>query len=364
MTMALRCPKCGAGGNGVASCDCGEPWVSTTDYAAIVARANPEKSIATIARELGIGTATVSIARRKNRGGAPFDRCPTSSKHPVSFDGRNVFYGLPRSQEVNSIYIESHTRTAIAVAVRGKGGRDLWPMILDAIDQGLAKPNGYAGRAKLSLRTLFTNWPIDRSPRAFVNRYDLRDRRHREYVRNVIWPIALAHKAAVLADPTCLEALVAKHQHEYIYIDKPLPPTKIEPTLSPLPIDVRHLECLERPPEHPAPIATPPQPASKVEPRVVMYGQTLWPRPSYATYTFDQLRAAIRYFQDLLRLVDDSRSMTSPAAWAIAIRFSTRAIERFADKEILNLVDHLATLMEANPRGECDWPMMPANYKW
>ncbi|QIG93847.1 MULTISPECIES: hypothetical protein [Bradyrhizobium] len=59
----LICSACGAPGEG--SCRCGAPYVSPGDRAEEAVKAHPEKSDRAIAADLGVGTMTVSRARKR-----------------------------------------------------------------------------------------------------------------------------------------------------------------------------------------------------------------------------------------------------------------------------------------------------------
>jgi hypothetical protein len=250
-----------------------------------------------------------------------------------AWDPRNKLFGLFRAADVNAIY-RGKMGQSIGIAAKARSGREIWQMILDAMDHGFATQNNNSSfEGKLSLRALFTNAPTlqgGERQKSYFNRYDLRNPKHREYVQNVIMPAALANKAAVIADPMRLEGFVSDYLRE---AEK----NRVVTTTKELPAD-----------EYPA----------------VMYGLHLWPRPSHATYGYTTCRAACRYFEDLLKLCDQSTALLSPKSKAMAIRFSTRAIQRYIDPEILRLTDSIATAMENNPTGECDPPPMPHDHKW
>jgi hypothetical protein len=244
---------------------------------------------------------------------------------------------LPRAGEVYAIHLSLHTRSSISMILKKRDGGDIWQIILDAIDAGFLTRNhnviGCSRDGKVTLRLLFSNWPPhgnQLSPLAY--RYDLRDAQHRQFVREVIMPIALANKEAVLADPTCLERLVTFR------------PSNQQGT--------------------PRPVPTKPAPLQSTEYPVTMYGLQLWPRPDYATYSYIQMRAACRFFQDQLTLCEQSKSLSSPGSKAWAIRQSTRALQAYSDVQVLNLTDQIATAMEMNPNGKCSPPPMPLDLLW
>jgi hypothetical protein len=61
-TTGLRCSECGAAAK--AACNCGAPYIPAGQLAAKAIAANPQKSTRAIAEEIGVGTMTVSRARK------------------------------------------------------------------------------------------------------------------------------------------------------------------------------------------------------------------------------------------------------------------------------------------------------------
>lgn len=260
------------------------------------------------------------------------------SRIKVPITRRSALFGLPRALEVVRLFSNERTRTQIGRVARGRGGSQFWQLLLEAIDAGFVVPNAdQYQRDRIPLRLLFTKipaQPLGGSPgsdRRFFYRYELTNSKHREFVCNVIMPAALANKERVSQDPKCLESVVND------YLREAETRRAVAVKAEELPAD-----------EYPA----------------IMYGVPLWPRPSHATYSYTQCRAACRYFEDLLKLCDQSVALISPKSKAMAIRFSTRAIRRFTDTEVLRLTDTIATAMENNPEGECDPPPMPHDHKW
>jgi hypothetical protein len=263
----------------------------------------------------------------------------TSSSSRRKEEVRGNLRALPRAHEVREVYQHPVTRAHLGKYARAKGGREIWQLILMAIDEGFATRNfNCAGHNKqgdngLTLRVLFTNLKPNKNWRHFINRYDLRNPRDRAFVRDVIWPIALANKAAVLADPGVLEELIKSRPKE------------------------AQKELIAEAPKE-APVA-----GNEIRPqdRIIIYGETFWPRPPQYTYTEQQVRAAVYFFQDLLFLCDQSPPFQHPESRAKILRFTTRSLHHYdlADRQVLNLVHAMALAMEKNPTGQCEVPIPP-----
>ena len=332
-TTRLECSKCGASTD--AACNCGVPYVPKKERAAAALAASPDKSNRQIASETGVHHSTVSRARPDDPGPGANAPGPRSSHEP-KFEPRNSFYKLPRGKEINAVYLGESAHAKIGKAVHARGGRELWQMILDAVDAGFSTPNRNATTKSLTLRVLFTSWPPEKLPGKFVNRYNLADPRHRRFVRDVIWPIALANRDAVLADPTCLERLVMNRDRQ----EQTTPQVTPQPKVPALP-----------PNEYPC----------------TMYGLNIWPRPVTASYDYRQARAATWLFHDLMNMMVNSPVYTTPKGRARAIRFALRTLAYCGDqstKDIVTLTTAIATAMEAHPDAPCDPMPKPTDNVW
>jgi hypothetical protein len=267
-----------------------------------------------------------------------FNQPQLPQRNKLSPGRRWPWRDLPRAEEVYATYLTPHSRWAIRVVLEKRDGGDIWQMILDAIDAGFVTANrnviGNSASRKVTLRLLFSNWPTYSRRSSLANRYNLLDAQHRQFVREVIMPIALANREAVLADPTCLDKLVTF---------RPSTQQGITRANAPKPAAL-----------HPV-----------TEKPASMYGMQLWPRPGNAVYySYAQMRAACRYFQDQLHLCEQSRAFPGPKDRAWAIRQSTRTLQAYCDRVVLNLTDQIATAMEFNPGGECNPPLMPPDMSW
>jgi hypothetical protein len=263
----------------------------------------------------------------------PYMEASVKLPKPIRLDARTPIFGRPRAKDVAAVYRERQTIHTVSRLIRQRGGKEAWQMILDAIDAGFATPS--TGCIKHpTMRLLFTDARPQRGAEAhesFFNRYLLSDPRHREYIRTTIWPVALANKEAVLADPRCLEGLVAGRPNSSVVV-------LVKPAHAPT--------------------------VPSGEYPMTMYGMPIWPRPTWASYSYEQARAACWFFMDLLHLCEQSTALNTPQAKAMGIRFSTRAIQRFADKDILALTDAIATAMVTRPDDPCEPPPKPVDNRW
>jgi hypothetical protein len=244
---------------------------------------------------------------------------------------------LSRAGEVHHAYANKKMRITISKAVARKDGKDLWEMILSAIDAGLltqsdANPN--CKDNKLSIKAVLFPW----LPRghAYLRQYNLFNARDREIVRNEILPVAIQHKNEVMENPDRLEGLVnheRKRRQQAALAEKSL--------------------ALLKPGEF----------------RVVMYGEQLWPRlnEKIGAYDYEQLGIAVATFRDLVnRFQGDSNSI------AIHIRDSIKWLRFYITKtlghtndhclkirRVFQLITHLSILLGSNPEGECRLPPTP-----
>jgi hypothetical protein len=266
-----------------------------------------------------------------------------------------ALFGLPRHEEVYAVFKHGEMRSRLGKVLRKRGNMPAWEMILTALDEGFLFENDscITKNGKLPLRILFSSAPRigAAASGSFLNRYDLANPRHLELVRNTIWPLAIANREAVMARPECLEALVVESQRQRQQLQQK--------------IAVEHKMA--------AAVAALPK---KRQDEVVVFGKRFWPRPDRENYTYDQVRAAVWYFNDCNHAYSLARAYEGSESRAIAIRFSTRWFSQYADREIdldsrfkikavYNLVDAMAAALIANPDGECNYPTTPKTEgKW
>jgi hypothetical protein len=280
------------------------------------------------------------------RGPKPPIEIPSSSRIKVPLTKKSLLYGLPRAVEVKAVFSISATRSVIGRFVRAKGGGRIWKLILAAIDAGFLMQNDICidSSDKLPMRILFSSVTTRKGNAAqssYFYRFDLTNYRHRAYITDVIWPVALANREAVFADPLCLQSLVLQNQRQQ---EAKIAAEKAANRAATLPVN---------------------------EEEIIMYDKHFWPRPDGASYTYDQCRAACWYFHD----ADHSHALAPAYAdaesRAIAIRFSTRWFAQYADREITDrdsrakikavygLVDTITSAMIAKPSGGCKLPPAP-----
>jgi hypothetical protein len=112
------------------------------------------------------------------------------------------------------------------------------------------------------------------SPRAWWQKFNLINQKHREHVRDVIMPAAIANKEAILKSPREIDRIIAEHlKATAATVQKEAAEKKVVAAIKALPARERE---------------------------VIFYGERMWPVVN-PTYDFDQLCAAIWSFQDLNR---------------------------------------------------------------
>lgn len=253
-------------------------------------------------------------------------------------DKRSAIHGLPRAEEVNAIYAGHKAVNVIGRTVQARGGREIWSLILQAIDEGFVTRNDMA-LATVTARVLFPG-----SPRAWWQRYDLTNQKHRTELRDVIMPAAIANKEAILKAPHDIERILRLHAHnQAVAAEKEAKQRKIDAARKVMPAN---------------------------QSDIVMFGEWLWPAPE-ATYDYDQLCCAIWMFEDLNRWFSLSTVGQGAGSRAQMMRFTTKWISEYINHrsgayltytkitKIYTLIDHLSRLLERNPGGECRVPPTP-----
>jgi hypothetical protein len=255
-------------------------------------------------------------------------KSPLNPRHP--------FWGLERAEEVAATFGNINARTGIGKILRTKGGGLLWTLILDAIDAGFLTPCNDMSRPP-NLRTLF---PGIRP--TFATRFDFTRPEVLKRIRDVIMPIAIANREAVIADPGRLEAILHEDTQRQ------------QREAQQASVEKKTVEAIRALPSN--------------QSEVTMYGVRLWPRVErHGEYDYDQLRAAIWYWRDFNNWAGRSPLCTSAKSRAIYGRLSVRWFGEFIDrtggpnplKKVFSLVHLLAGLYEDNPEGECTIPVSP-----
>lgn len=249
---------------------------------------------------------------------------------------RNAMYGLPRADEVYAVYREKNTRSLISSAARGRGGKEVWSLVLAALDQGFLTPTDMALRREVTARILFPT-----APAAWGRKYDLGDRKTVAHVRDVIMPAAIANKEAILAAPDKIAEILARHEQQN---------RKAQ-------VVQRQVAAVSALPNH--------------QQEIVVFGERLWPAPPSAMYDYDQLRAAVWYFRDINTWLESSIVGKTVGSRANTIRHTTKWPWEYASRnlshdrakmqKVYSLIDELTRLMERRPDGECKWPPTPTS---
>ena len=185
------------------------------------------------------------------------------------------------------------------------------------------------------------------TPPIYCARYDLTNREQRAHVRDILWPIILANKEAVIANPSDLEAIIKAHGQKHAAASAAL---RREAEVKRKVVEIK----------------------SAGQEECIMFGVQLWPRPGndYGTYDYDQVRAAAWYFRDFNDWMSQSRIGQSPGSRAIYARLSVKwfgeylvraypATEREKMQKVLSLVRTMAGLLEKAPDAECVYPVSP-----
>lgn len=262
----------------------------------------------------------------------------TPKSKPLKRD--HPFHGFDRGDEVTAIYASVDARTTIGKAVRGRGGKEIWALILQAVDAGFLTRTE-TQFATMNLRILF---PC--IPKAFGNRFDLIAPKDRQKVRDDIMPAALANRTAILASPERMEFILIAHgRAQEDAARNRAAKRRVDDALRAMPVSQRE---------------------------VIMFGERVWPRVDHrlGSYEYDQLCAAIWYFSDLNSWLESSTSGASAKSRAIIIRLSTRWPEEYIDracdgdarakmKKVYSLVHTITRLLEDNPGAECVMPPTP-----
>jgi hypothetical protein len=290
---------------------------------------------------------------------------PTKKVAQRKLSSRSGFFGRPRAEEVQALY-NKPTRLVIAKAIRNASStneaKEIWGMILTAIDHGLVVENNIVPQ-ELTLRVLFPQ-----GLRGFCMRFNLTDRADRRQVREVILPAMIANRDELLANPQRLEEIVKTYRRAQ---NAP-----------------RMIAA--------APAASGPKHLPDAESEVTMYGRQYWPKPdpTSSAYDFMSLQFAVAAFKDWESWL--LHGDPSPVGRAIMVRNMTKwvgfycvgaareteqklyeARRRIAELEgsaappqnevlastkirrLFELIRNLASDLERDPTGRCVYPNAP-----
>jgi cyclic nucleotide-binding protein len=230
--------------------------------------------------------------------GAP-DKKPSkqSAIRPTS-----PFYGRPRADEVYSTFLDKDARSIVGKAIAGKGGADIYDMILESLDLEFLQPNRRSlGRP--NLRMLFSL-----GSHTFSQRFDLTNNKQRATVRNEIFPAMIANREAILASPDSLEKILEEHK------------LRVAQKTRDASDEIKFAQARER--------------MGPGEQEIIMYGQRFWPviDNRMGVYDYATLCLAIWHFQDQLRWVSRSRAGESVASQVIMLRLGTKWLYQLANQ--------------------------------
>jgi hypothetical protein len=144
------------------------------------------------------------------------------------------------------------------------------------------------------------------SPRAWWQKFNLINQKHREHVRDVIMPAAIANKEAILKSPREIDRIIAEHlKATAATVQKEAAEKKVVAAIKALPARERE---------------------------VIFYGERMWPVVN-PTYDFDQLCAAIWSFQDLNRWLLQTPDNSVGSRGRI-IRFTTKWMQEYINRMV------------------------------
>lgn len=220
------------------------------------------------------------------------------------------------------------------------GRKEMRKVMRTLVQEGILVPHDNSVQSdKPNLRLMF---PTETRRCGFRESFDLRNKSDRDRIIQEVLPAALANKERLIADPTCLSAIVDEYRRQSLKTAK-------------------------------ITIAAQTMPATQQ--RVAMYGVQLWPRVEvrFGEYEYEQLLAAVWYFRDNERWLAQSTIAETSEARAHYMRLSLwwplQYFERQQSpaerevwdraKKICTLVSTIANLMRAKPDGECVVPPSP-----
>jgi hypothetical protein len=152
----------------------------------------------------GSGAEDSADSGKGDRGNSDFPSkvTPSISTHQAL---RTPFRGLPHYKDVLAQVQHKATRSMLAGLMKKKGGRAIWDVLVEAIQQGAFGPPSLAVVGKPNLRLIFP-W----APSAYAQKFNLLEREDLVDVREKILPVVLAHRETVLREPDQLVPLLSE----------------------------------------------------------------------------------------------------------------------------------------------------------
>jgi hypothetical protein len=246
---------------------------------------------------------------------------------------RHSFFGMPRGAELAAVFRGARTRQTIIEAIRGRGGKKIWSLIVAAYDGGLIPEN----KASLYKPSLALLCPV--LPQRFVHKFDLTKPADRDRAEELL-PRLIALQAAILARPDDIDKLLAEQEHR---IKSETDQLRSEAAVAALPQGERE---------------------------IVMFGRMVWPRQDsrQGEYSYRQICAAVWFFNDFERWsqLNPDNSVGSRATRARLIvkwliEFLILEDQQSRIRPVLSLVQWLSRLLEDAPEAPCKLPPYPSN---
>lgn len=263
----------------------------------------PEKALSQNREDASACTPAPEVAETAPTAAIP-EVVPAESREKadrVGLSKRSLLHGHRRADEVAAIYQHLAARSTIGRAVEGRGGKDIWALILQALDGGLLKPTSTAYQ-DVTLRLILPGLSL-----GYCHRFDLAQPADRAKVRDLILPAAIANRDAILASPQDAQAIIEGH--------------------------LRRQDETRRQESERRRVETEIQRMPPDEMEVVMYGVRLWPRPAGELYDYRELRSGIWWFRDLNRWLQGTMD-SEPASRALKMRHLVNWPHQFARHEL------------------------------
>jgi hypothetical protein len=111
---------------------------------------------------------------------------------------RTGFSKAPRAQELYEIFQNKEARSTLGRVWRGKHGREIWDLIVTALDAGLLVRNNRA----FTTPSLWLLFPSTSAVKVYGDFQDLQEPgANLSYIKNVLLPIMISHRDDLMANP-------------------------------------------------------------------------------------------------------------------------------------------------------------------
>ena len=149
-------------------------------------------------------TATTSPAGESSPNPIP---APTPTLASSRMTVRCGFAKAPRAEEIYEIFQHKEARATLARVWRGKCGREIWDLIVTALDGGLLAQNNRA----FSTPSLWLLFPSAPAGKVYHDLWDLQDPgANLSYIKNVLLPLMIDHRDKLLATPERAEEILTE----------------------------------------------------------------------------------------------------------------------------------------------------------